>query len=139
MTRVLIVERDQDLRKLLRMVLRSERGLSEASDIEEALTTLRESAEPLVVVLGDWPPGASGEHILRASEHDESLRQHAYILVSTNYDGITPAFRDLLARLCVPMLPMPGDLSTLRGAVREAAARVAPPRKRRRGGSRADA
>lgn len=124
MARILLFERDADLRRLLRMLLRADYTLTELTELDDALRTLRESAGPLVVVVGDWPPGASGERILRTAEHDAALRRHAYVLVSTNHDDLAPALRDLLARLSVPVVPMPSDLSVLQEAVRAARARV---------------
>ncbi len=124
MARIVLFERDANLRRLLRMLLRADYALTEITDLEHVLRALRESAEPLVVVLGDWPPGASGDQVLRTAEHDTALRRHAYILVSTNHDDLAPRFRALLSRLSVPVVPMPGDLSVLQQAVRDAHARV---------------
>lgn len=133
MAHMLLFERDAGLRRLLRMLLRADYALTEVSDLDDALTMLRESAEPLVAVVGDWPPGASGERVLRIAEHDADLRRHVYILVSTNHDDLAPAFRALLARLSIPVVPMPSDLRVLQEAVRDAHARV----DRQRGGAQA--
>ena len=132
MDRIVLFERDADLRKLFRMLLRADYALIEASDPDDALKTLREIEAPLVVVLGDWPPGASGEHILRVAEHDAELRRHAYILVTTRHDDLAPAFRDLLSQLSVPVVPVPGDLDVLKRTVRNAQARLTSQRQVRR-------
>jgi DNA-binding NtrC family response regulator len=132
MARILIFERDADLCKLLRMVLQSDYQITEVGDIEAALDVLRASS-PLVVVLGDWPSGASGEQVLCAVENDATLRRHVYILVSMNHDGLAPALRELLTCLAVPVVPMPCDLRVLQATVRHACARVGMPRRARRG------
>jgi DNA-binding NtrC family response regulator len=53
MARILLFERQAELRKLLRMLFRADYDLIEAGDVEGALKTARESAEPLVGVVGD--------------------------------------------------------------------------------------
>ena len=123
MAPILLAQRDGDLRKLLRMVLRLDYSLEEVTDSEAALRRLRESAEPLVVILDDWPRARS-EDILRTIEHEPELQRHVYLLVSAHHDAIAPDFRSLLERLSVRVIRVPFDLSELRQVVREAHARM---------------
>lgn len=119
MAYILLVQRDADMRQLLRMVLRSSYELEEANDSEEALELLKESAQPLLVMLGDWPRAWS-EEILRACERNPDLQRHVYMLVSVNHDGLAPEFRSLLERLSVRVVRVPFELSELEELVREA-------------------
>lgn len=119
MAYILLVQRDADMRQLLRMVLRSSYMLEEASDSEEALEILRESEQPLLVMLGDWPRAWS-EELLRTCEGDPELRRHVYMLVSVNHDGLAPGFRNLLERLSVRVVRVPFELSELEELVQEA-------------------
>jgi DNA-binding NtrC family response regulator len=124
MAQVLIAVRDPDLRKFVRMLLRSQYDLVEAANDDDALRLMRTSASALVVLIGDWPPAVSGEGILRACEQEPELQRHVYCLVSTNYEGLAPGFRELVDRLAVPIVPVPSDLHELLRIVQEAHARA---------------
>lgn len=128
MTRVLIVDDDRAIRETLRLVLEDEGYLvSEARDGVQALEILRESHEPLVVLLDFMMPRLDGAGVLRAVVEDTQLAtRNAYVLVTANFQSLPKALASLLAQLRVPVLPKPLDIDELLGTVEEGVTRVSP-------------
>jgi CheY-like chemotaxis protein len=127
MARILIVEDEPALREVERDIL-LDGGYEtlEAGDGAEALTRLRESAEPLVVLLDNRLPDMEGGALLREATHDASLARHAYIFAS----GATTAeyareLRDALQAMRVEVVPKPFDVDRLLDAIVHAQARLA--------------
>ena len=81
---LLIVDDNEAIRESIRLLL-EDAGYTilEASNGHDALTVLRESSQPLVVLLDDRMPDLSGEEVLRAVLRDRQLRRHhTFILLS---------------------------------------------------------
>jgi CheY-like chemotaxis protein len=127
MATVLIVEDDDVIRATMRMVLEDEGyAVYEAHDGQPALTYLRTSPQPLVVLLDLNMPGLDGEGVLRAVARDASLTdRHAFVLVTAKHGRTLPlTFINLLSELHVPILAKPFDLDELLAAVRQAELRL---------------
>ena len=124
--RVLIVDDDAALRRMLTMVLEdAEWDVLEAKDGLEALGILRSSPSHLVVLL-DWRmPQMSGEEVLEAVKADPTLAtRHGYVLVTAN--AIAPAHHlvDLLRELSVPVVSKPFNIHELLGLVESQAHKI---------------
>ena len=130
MRRVLVVDDDRAIRETLRIVLEEEGYLvAEASDGLCALEIIRDSPQPLVVVLDFMMPRLDGAGVLRAVLDDPPLAaRHAYILTTANIETIPKGLVSLLVRLAVPILAKPLDLDDLLGTVEDGACRVTPGR-----------
>ncbi len=130
MARVLVVDDDRAIRETLRLLLEEEGYLvSEARDGLHALEVLRDSPQPLVVLLDFMMPRLDGAGVLRAVVEDPVLKsRHAYVLVTANAHAIPAAVTHLLADLSVPVLPKPLDLDELLETVEDGACRVTPGR-----------
>jgi len=116
MAHVLVVDDSATFRRMLCPKLR-EAGhvVSEAVDGEEALIAIAESAEPLVVVLDVVMPRLGGIGVLNAVDDAPHLAlRHTFILVTATANAVPPfAVADMLARLRVPMLVKPFEISRL--------------------------
>lgn len=123
---ILVVDDDNAIRKLARMVLEDVGyAVSEAADGAVALTYLRERPERLVVTLDLRMPRMDGRQVLETVAADPTLANHrAYILITANVDMVSPPFSDLLAHLRVPVLTKPFSVGELLQAVAEAANRL---------------
>lgn len=113
--RVLIVDDDAALRRMLTMVLEdAEWDVLEAKDGLEALDILRSSPSPLVVLL-DWRmPQMSGEEVLEAIKADPKLAtRHSYVLVTANAIAPSHHLTDLLRELSVPVVAKPFNIHEL--------------------------
>lgn len=136
MARILIVEDEPALREVERDIL-LDGGYEalEAGDGAEALVRLRESTEPLVVLLDNRLPDMEGAALLHEATRDAALARHAYIFAS----GVAPAeypreLRDALRALGGEVVPKPFDVDRLLDAIARAQARLAadpqPPKRR---------
>lgn len=123
---ILIVDDDQALRELLRLLLRREGyAVAEADDGERALEILRGATARMVVLLDLRMPRLGGDAVLETVEaEDHALSEHAYVLVTANSLGITPRFAALLQRLAVPVVAKPFEVKKLLRTVEQAAARL---------------
>ena len=130
MVHVLVVDDDRAIRETLRLLLEEEGYLvSEAADGQRALEILRDSAQPLVVVLDFMMPRLDGAGVLRAVVEDPVVaHRHAFVLVTANVQAIPKTLTRLLATLNVPILPKPLDLDDLLEIVEDGACRVVPGR-----------
>jgi CheY-like chemotaxis protein len=127
-TRVLIVDDDAAIRATLRMLLEPEGyAVAEARDGRAALEAMRSgrSSAGGVVLLDLMMPVLDGAGVLRAVAGDKDLADaYAFVLVTAAASTITPALRELLARLGVPVVHKPFDLEGLLAIVERAAARL---------------
>jgi CheY-like chemotaxis protein len=120
---LLIVDDNEGIRASIR-ILFEEAGYTiiEASNGNEALALLRESTEPLVVLLDVRMPELSGEEVLRTMLHDRRMRRrHTFILLS----GVPHLSRSLrlqrmLRALAVEVVTKPFNIAILEEAVRRA-------------------
>ncbi len=124
-TRVLIVDDDDAIRETIRMALEGEGyAVGEAADGLAAMKLLR--AGPGGVVLLDlMMPRLDGASVLRAVAAQRELAiRHAFVMVTASSSAPTPALRDLLAQLTVPLLRKPFELEELLATVARAARRL---------------
>jgi CheY-like chemotaxis protein len=123
---ILIVDDSATVRYLLRTLLaRAGYAVREARDGEEALPILRTSRQPLVVLLDFEMPTINGWQLLQIVETTGApLTDHAFIVLSAATARLPAAFRELLQRRAIPVLPIPCDPSTLLTTVSTMATRL---------------
>jgi CheY-like chemotaxis protein len=124
--RVLVVDDDAALRRMLNMVL-ADAGwdVLEAKDGIEAVAMLYSCPYRLVVLL-DWKmPEMSGEEVLElVKANPELARRHAYVFITANAAALTPQLNELLRGLCVPVVAKPFSLLDLLDTVEQQACRI---------------
>ncbi len=120
---ILIVDDDQDIRETLRMALEDEGyEVREAEDGARALSLLRQSAQPLVVLLDLRLPQMTGDALLRRVNRKEHLpAQHTFLLVTASREQLSPVSLRLLKRMDVAIVTKPFELDDLLGLVAHAA------------------
>ncbi len=120
-TRVFIVERDEALRETIILVLEGA-GYTAGGvgDVGQALATLRDSPQPMVVLIGHGDPEVEGLTLL---EQVSNLPKHAYLLLST-HPQIAPSVSNPYTQRLVPIMAEPFDVDTLLAQVDEAAHRL---------------
>src|SRR5579859_3016435 len=107
---VLVVDDDVAIRQLLRVLLEGAGyAVAEASDGERALSALRGSPHPLVVLLDIGMPRLDGIGVLRTVVQHAALRtRHVYILMTASDSASPPGeAAELLARIGGLFLPKP--------------------------------
>jgi DNA-binding NtrC family response regulator len=128
MTRVLILELDEDLRGALHQMLTTVGHYAVTTVTTEAagLELLATSAESVVAVCSN----VHADHHLSAAffaavvADERVARRHQYILLSTDPARIPEPLRADLSRLQAAIVPKPFDMDALLAAVREAASRL---------------
>jgi CheY-like chemotaxis protein len=124
--RVLVVDDDAALRRMLNMVL-ADAGweVLEAKDGIEAVAMLYSCPYRMVVLL-DWKmPEMSGEEVLElVKANPELVSRHAYVLITANAAAITPQLTKLLRELSVPVVAKPFSLLDLLDTVENQACRI---------------
>jgi len=123
--RVLVVDDDAALRRMLNMVL-ADAGweVLEAKDGVEAVAMLYSCPCRLVVLL-DWKmPEMSGEEVELVKANPELASRHAYVLITANAAAVTPQLTELLRDLCVPVVAKPFSLLDLLDTVEHQASRI---------------
>jgi CheY-like chemotaxis protein len=123
--RILVVDDDRSIRETLQAVLEDEGySVSEAEDGEVALRILRESKEPMVVLLDLRMPVLDGDGVLSVVAADRGLAsRNAFLLITANRDFISDKTKLLLRQLRVPVIPKPFELDRLIDLVAETATR----------------
>lgn len=121
---VLVVDDDQAIREVVRLVLEQEgHTVREAADGPEGLRVLRAAVEPLVVLLDDLMPHLSGMEVLAEVAREPALAtRHAYILMTGSARILAGGTTPELARLPVLIVPKPFDITDLAEKVNRAAA-----------------
>ena len=87
--RILLVEDDDDLRRMLSVTLGRLAHVHTARDGEEALTWLRTSPAPDVIVSDVMMPRVGGIELARALKHDQRLSGIPLVLLSAATDPKT--------------------------------------------------
>lgn len=125
-TRVLVVDDDAGVRRLLRVMLEADGyTVAEAPGGAEALDILRQSADRLVVLLDHLMPGLSGADVLeRAASEGRRLAAHGYILISADDNRAALDLVADLTSLSVAILTKPINRAALARLVRRAAETV---------------
>ena len=123
MATVLVVDDDQAIREVVRLVLEQEgHTVREAADGPEGLNALRAAPEPLVVLLDDLMPHLSGMDVLAEVAREPALAAgHAYILMTGSARIIAGGTTPELTRLRVLIVSKPFDIADLAETVKQAA------------------
>jgi len=122
-TRVLVVDDDATVRRLLRVMLEADGyAVAEAQGGAEALDILRQSPDRLVVLLDHLMPGLTGADVLeRAASEGGRLTAHGYILISANDNRAALDLAADLASLSAAILTKPVNRTVLSRTVRRVA------------------
>lgn len=123
---VLVVDDDQAIRETLRLVLEDAGyGVLEAPDGVTSLDLMRESEQPMVVLLDLIMSGVSGEDVIRDVVADSYLSsRHTYVLMTAAHKRLTPLLQRQLSMLGAPILQKPFDLDALLEVVAEEARKL---------------
>lgn len=123
MATVLVVDDDQAIREVVRLVLEQEgHTVREAADGPEGLSVLRAATGPLVVLLDDLMPHLSGMEVLAEVAHTPALAAgHAYILMTGSARMLAGGTTPELARLRMFIVSKPFDITELAETVNQAA------------------
>jgi CheY-like chemotaxis protein len=114
-TRVLIVDDDPNIRRMIMAALRREGySFSEAANGQEALDTMRRE-RPHIVVLDLMMPIVSGWDVLRERAGDPELLTIPVIIISANRG---PELATAMDKGICAFLPKPFDITTLSSLVR---------------------
>lgn len=126
MTRVLVVDDDEDIRQTIRAVLEDAGyDVLEAEDGKSALNALRKGNEGMVVLLDLHMPQVSGIEVIQEIAGQKRLTaRHAFIVVTASTKTLPLAFVQLLTQLQVPLIPKPFDIDPLLEAVAMAEERL---------------
>lgn len=124
---VLVVDDDDSIRETLRFALEEEGyHVLDAADGAAALASMRQTPQPLVVLLDHLLGDTDGVSVLRELAVDQALAErHAYLLVTASARAT-----DLEQEVAsvgvgpVTLIRKPFDLDALFSAVREASMRV---------------
>ncbi|HEU5441664.1 MAG TPA: response regulator [Ktedonobacterales bacterium] len=121
MQAVMIVERDEDLRETLEMVL-EEAGYPTLSTCDLALAeaALRVTKHPLVVLVEHGGPSSLATPLL---DHTRALPPHAYVVLSTRPQAAMPVWNSYTHR-GVPVVRAPFTLDELLTQIDMAAAAI---------------
>lgn len=121
MQAVMIVERDQDLRETLEMIL-EEAGYPALSTCDPALAeaALRVASHPLVVLVGHGGISSPAADLLR---HTSALPPHAYVVLSTE-PCTAPPVRNIYTHRGVPIVRAPFAVDELLAEVEMAAVAI---------------
>lgn len=122
---ILLVESDDDLRRLLRLLLRQRYALAEVSTASAASELLRRSSGPLVVLWDLWLARIGDEHVLDVIERDPAFQPHEFVLLTSNREGLPATLRNRLNALQVPLIGMPFDVDDLLRQIAAAQQRAA--------------
>lgn len=137
MTRVLIVDDDDEIRLVLRFAL-EEAGyaVEEAPDGPAAVAFLASSPDGMIVLLDNLMPGMDGTEVLATLDGAGGqvgdtvdagtgrAERHAFILLTASPHRVLPALAARLARLQAPIIAKPFDLDAITEAVAQASARL---------------
>lgn len=119
MAEVLIVEDEGAVRQALRLVLEeADYSTQEVEDGLDGLQILWTCPDAKIVLLDHFLPHMNAEQLLvLVSDARERLRRHQYIEVTGGADRLSPACRQLLSSLEIPLVRKPFDVDTLLAAV----------------------
>jgi CheY-like chemotaxis protein len=123
---VLVVDDDEDIRETLRVLLEdAQYPVAEAASSAQALDYLRAASSPHVVLLDFLMPGENAGTLLRALQHDATLRRHRYILIPASpVTTFSKEDQRLIAKLCTEVVQKPFEVDNLLRAVDDAAAQL---------------
>ncbi len=122
---VLIADDTPDLRRALRLLLSMEGYLIlEAADGVEAVDTLRQSPDRLIVLLDILMPRMSGLDVLDLIDTSVELARHVYIVMTSDQRTVDAAHAPILTRHNIPLLEKPFGLDDLLKEVARAATRL---------------
>lgn len=113
--RVLVADDDTAIRETICLLLRDEQyEVLEATNGRDALKLMRDSDEPLIVLLDMWMPGMSGEATLLSTlTEDHWLQRYGFIVITANPQHISDRAHALLDRYGIPLVVKPFDIESL--------------------------
>lgn len=116
---ILVVDDDFSIRETLKMVLEEDGYIvAEVAEGGAALDYLRQTRDPMVVLLDHVMPGMDGAQTLHAVAQDEYLvRTHAYILLTASAQTVISSMVSSLGDLSVAVVTKPFDLDELLATV----------------------
>ncbi len=79
----------------------------------------------MIVVWDLWLSDVPGARLLDAIEHEPAVGHHAFLLLTTNLESITPALRQRLQRLQIPLIRLPFSVDTILEHLTQAQQRIA--------------
>lgn len=121
MQAVLIVERDEDLRQTLEMVVQDAGYPTLATgDLPLARAAITLAQHPLVVLVGHGGPASLARDLL---DGVNTARPHAYIVISTSPAAAPHAWNARTARR-VPVIGAPFDIDRLLAQIEAASAAI---------------
>jgi len=129
MARALVIDDDQDIREVVRIVLTEEgHTVTTAVDGVQALSLLTDSAEPFVALVDYHVPQLTGWRVLQhVAARPEIAERHAFIFMTGDLRALGSLPTDLSGSGCgvVETLTKPFDLETLTAKDCQAATRLA--------------
>lgn len=127
MVTVLVVDDDGAIREMVHSALEDVGyTVREARQGDEALTQLRETTTPMVVLVDLLMPVVSGFELLRRVAEDWDLaRRHAYVVVTASEESL-PVVQALRSTTVVEGIVKPFDIDTLIETVERASAMLVP-------------
>jgi CheY-like chemotaxis protein len=127
--RILVVDDEPDIRRMLREVLEEEGyAVGLADDGEDGLAMIRASAHPLIVLVDYKMPRMNGPELLHAVLADPQLAgRHAFIFVTANRPAFSPDLLQLLETGAIPVIEKPFTIALLLTAVERASGRLRAP------------
>jgi CheY-like chemotaxis protein len=124
--RVLVIEPDASIAATLKRLLEDAGHIVAATPVAfEGAATVVESQYPLVVIVDPRMDGSFGAEDLVHLASQGAVPGHAIVTISpVRRAQLAAELRYLLARLSIPTVRFPVDISVLRGAVTEAGYRL---------------
>jgi CheY-like chemotaxis protein len=115
---VLLINDTLDLRRLKRLLLeQAGYTVAEVQDGQVALTILRESTVPLVVVMNTRIPGLNATGLLHKVAVEPSLQRHAFVLTTALASQLPDELVQLTQELQAQVLGKPFTQQDLQDAV----------------------
>lgn len=115
MTRVLIVDDDQDIREVVRFILEDANyEVLEAGDGNTAMQMLHANSQtPMVVLLDLLMPQPNGIDVLKQVVANPPLCRHFYLLLTADNTALRQQAESLLAQLSAQVITKPFDVVKL--------------------------
>lgn len=128
MAHVLIVDDDGDIRATLRLLLEDAGyAVSSADGGAAALTALRMSVTPTVVLLALVMPHVSGLDVLNDIAGHPTPVQHVFVLMTANDRALLTAATPVMTALGVTLVRKPFNVDDILAAIDHAAQRIGRP------------
>lgn len=125
MTRILLVDNEPSIRRLLRLILtRAGHEVVEVRDGTAALAWMHASDEPIIVLLSTMMPCPAIEAIMRDCVRGEFPQPCACVLLTATPEHLPPALALLIDAHAIPVVGAPFASALLLSAVVQAQKRL---------------